>query len=98
MIMDLDKERGRGRAAGFPSISLEGTIENIRNDPYDLSRIPRHPLCDASRALFDIAPSCSGYLSVTYRGNSCGRGGDDFETGERRGMIRYRSVSRELSG
>lgn len=73
MIIDFDKERARGR--GFPSISLEGTIENIRNDPYIPITYARHPLCDASRALFDIAPSCSGYLSPTYRGNSCGCGG-----------------------
>lgn len=37
MIMDLVKERARGR--GSPSISLEETIENIRNDPHDLSRM-----------------------------------------------------------
>lgn len=49
MIIDLDKELGRG----FPSISLEGTIENIRNDPHDLSRM-RSTLFAMHHALFSI--------------------------------------------
>lgn len=51
MIIDFDKERARGR--GFPSISLEGTIENIRNDPYNLSRM-RATLFAMRHALFSI--------------------------------------------
>lgn len=95
MIMDLVKQRARGR--GSPSISLEETIENIRNDPHDLSRMlatlfaMRHALFPILRQVVQvICPNLSWeFLWMRW---------DDFETGERRGMIRYRSVSRELSG